>query len=89
MFDTFANGKNVFVRGQQLVIHMDAFTAGQVDFLRQSDIGANADRHDQLVTGQFGAIVKHQGFDFAVLADDLLGVGRAFHGDALVNQGLA
>ena len=89
MFDAFAHGQNIRIRGNHLVIHMNALAHGQPSILCQLHIGADADGHDQQIAGQFRAVIQQKRADFATLAQNFLGIGRAFDGDAFVHQRLA
>ena len=89
VFDAFTNGQHICIGCDHLVVYVDAFANSQTGLGRQGDVRADADRHDQQVTGQFGAVVQQKGADMAVFAQNFFGIRTAFDGDAFVHQRLA
>ena len=70
VFHAFTHGQNIGVRGEHLIIHMDAFAHGNSCLLGQFNIWTDAHSHDQQITGQFGPVIQQQCFDMAVFAQD-------------------
>ena len=46
MFDTFTDREDIGVRGDMVIINMDAAPDGEIARTRQCHIGADAHRHD-------------------------------------------
>ena len=81
MFDAFANCENLRVVGLHLVVHEKAAVVFESRSLRQTEIRADADGHDDHVRLNDAPVLQQDGFNLAVAAD-FLGVGPAENVDA-------
>ena len=90
VFNAFAQGQNVFVAGNHLVVNMHTFANGQTCVCRQFGVRTDADCHHKKVARDFGPIIQQQRARPSVLiCQDLFRVRLAHDLDTLFGQRFA
>ena len=89
VFDALPDSKHIVDGCDHLIVDMDTTPHGNTRLFRQCHVGADANRHNEQIAGQFGTVLEHQRSDMAFAAKNFFGIGTAENSDALALQRLA